>query len=408
MSIESKELQVFVKKCILPHLTHYKESKFSKISEKFLEKIFKNIQLGEHEYKKTIIISRNIDNNYIPKGTYYNLCPDSMKKYIENMNSTGKTFSFSIDNRNFKVYLIYENKNNKDFENSIKRIYIILYLLQIYSRKECSQCLTIYLYLTNIKKTLNDCNIGTCIIGQNNVNTAFTFPCKKNNEIYLYRKEEWFKVLSHELIHSFGLEFSLFDCEYINNQIYKIFPIKTDLRLYESYTEIWGELLNIMFYSYFSLKDREHIGKIIKKTEKIIQLEKVFSIFQSSKILTHFGLSYNDLFEKNHNAIINRRLYNESTPVFSYFIIKNILMFYLNDFLEWCSLINGDSIDFKKTDEIILKKNIEGFIDFIKKYHNHTDFVLCMQEMRGWFFNNNNICNKNNEFIKTMRMSIIE
>jgi len=406
----SIELQDFIKKCILPNLKHFKESKFSKTSETFIEKIFENIQLGELEYKSANISSRSIENDFIPKGTHYHLCPDSMKKYMENMNSIGKTYSFSINNRKIHVYLIYENGNKSTkFENAIKKIYIIIYLLQIYSKKQCSQHLTLYLYLTNIKKTLEECNNDDCTITQNNANSAFTFACIKTNEVYLYRKEEWFKVLTHELIHSFGLEFSGYNDEEIDKKVYReIFPIKTDLRLYESYTEYWAELLNIMIIVHLSMKTGEPIKKAIKKTELLLQKERMFSMFQASKILCHFGLTYNNLFERNEEGLNNRRLYKESTPILSYFIIKNILMFYSNEFLEWCVETNEGSLDFKKTTDIILKENIYEFIKFIKQYHNHSDFLVSINEMRTWFFKKNNVCNKNDDFIKTLRMSLIE
>jgi hypothetical protein len=419
MSIESKELQDFIKKCVSPNLKHFKDSKFSKTSEMFIEKIFENIRLGELQYNKTNFFSRDIDNNYSPKGIHFHLCPDSMKKYIETMKSIGSFFSFSINNREINVYLIYENENKKKnrndwdkyFENAKKKIYIIVYLLQIYSKKKCSQKLTLYLYLTNIKKTLDECNINNeiCTITQNNANSAFTFACIKINEVYIYRKEEWFKVLTHELIHSFGLEFSGYDTREIDKKVYReIFPIETDLRLFESYTETWGEILNIIIIVHLSMKDGEPIKKGIKKTELLLQKERMFSMFQASKILCHFGLTYNNMFERNEEGYNNRHLYKESTPVLSYFIIKNILMFYSNEFLEWCIDSNGYSLDFKKTTDIILKENIYEFIKFIKQYHNRDEFILSMNEMRSWFFKKDNVCNKNDAFIKTLRMSLLE
>jgi len=407
----SIELQDFLKKCISPHFTNFKESHFSEKTKQNLSEIFENIKKGEHEYKNAKIISNILDENYIPKGLEYHHCPQIMKTHIESMNSSGRTFTFSILNRKIKIYLIYENErqNKKMFENAIKRIYIILYLLQIYSRKECSQYLSIYLYLTDVKKTLDECNVGTCTIGKKNANTAFTFACIKRNEIYVYRKEEWLKVLIHELFHSFGLDFSEFDCTDIDKKVYEeIFPIKTDLRLYEAYTEMWGEILNIMIHSYLSLKHGEPIEKAIKKTEKLLQKERMFSMFQASKILCHFGLTYNNMFERNEEGYNNRKLFKETTPILSYFIIKNILIFHSNEFLEWCFETNEGSLDFKKTDATVLRINIENFVDFIKKYHNNDLFVSLMEEMRTWFFKKNSICNKNDAFIKTIRMSLLE
>jgi len=130
-------------------------------------------------------------------------------------------------------------------------------------------------------------------------------------------------------------------------------------------------------------------------------------MFQASKILCHFGLTYNNLFQRNEEGYNNRNLFKETTPILSYFIIKNILIFHSNEFLEWCFDTNEGSLDFKKTDSTVLRINIENFVDFIKKYHNNDLFVSLMNETRTWFFKKDNICNKNDAFIMTLRMSII-
>ena len=221
----------------------------------------------------------------------------------------------------------------------MKFYYLLIHLLQGYSRKECSQHLSIYLYLTSMKKTLDDCTTD-CTISQDNANTAFTFACKRNNEVYLYRKEEWFKVLCHELFHSFGLDFSEFECSEVDKKMFTVFPIKTDLRLYEAYTELWGEMLNAMFIAHFSVNSEEYdyfieegseyqqayLNKMLKKVEPLLYQERMFSVFQASKILTHYGMSYDDLYSKDTDAIKARNGYKESTPVLSYYIIKNILL----------------------------------------------------------------------------------
>ena len=45
---------------------------------------------------------------------------------------------------------------------------------------------------------------------QSHVNSGYTYTCKENNEIVIYREEEWLKVLIHESFHAYGLDFSSF------------------------------------------------------------------------------------------------------------------------------------------------------------------------------------------------------
>lgn len=49
------------------------------------------------------------------------------------------------------------------------------------------------------------------VIGPVNANTGYTYRCEKNNEIVIYRQEEWFKVLMHETMHTFGNDFETED-----------------------------------------------------------------------------------------------------------------------------------------------------------------------------------------------------
>jgi hypothetical protein len=113
------------------------------------------------------------------------------------------------------------------------------------------QNLTIYIYLTQEKKRLpNDPN---AVLGRENANTAFTTSCTSDTEIHLYREEEWFKVFIHETIHSYGLDFSTMNNSSANAQIRKIFGVSSDVRLYESYTEYWAEIVHMCFLAHFHI-----------------------------------------------------------------------------------------------------------------------------------------------------------
>lgn len=415
MNFESKKLQEFLNINISHRLPYFKPPIFSENSKTFLTSIIDKLCSYEKEFDYSKININHIDDNYIPKGIHYDLCPDNIKKYTKNIKTTGKSFYFSIGERKIKIYLIYEysHDNNPSFKkffyNAIHRIYLLISLLQSYSLSECSQYLTIYLYLTNLKKTLDDCD-KHCSIDEKNANSAFTFACKKKNEVYIYRKEEWFKVLAHELFHSFGLDFSQFDSEDINKKIYSIFPIKTDLRLYETYCEVWAELLNVLFISFFSIKCSEHNynQKIIKKIQLFIYQEILFSLFQSTKILTYFGITYGDLYERTSDAINNRNNYKETTPVLSYYIIKSIIIFNINDFLEWCFIHNNGSLNFDKSSDVVINNNINNYIDFIRKQHQNPLYIDSVRDVRNWFLKQDKTNRMDNTPINTLRMSLLE
>jgi hypothetical protein len=237
------------------------------------------------------------------------------------------------------------------------------------------------------------------------INTAFTTACAKNhNEIYIYRKEEWFKVLIHESFHSFGLDFASMTEEKTNQQMFSIFPIKCDLRLYETYTETWAEIINVIFVSVNSYSCKEEsisMRKLKHIIEKNMYNEMIFSAFQCIKVLHHNDLKYRELYEMSNDSILKRMNYKENTNVFSYYILKSILIYHYNDFIEWCYANNG-SIKFEPNE-----KNISGFIQFIKSKQKTNAFLRTIDFLENWFSKNKN---KHAEkwVLQTSRMSITE
>ena len=61
----------------------------------------------------------------------------------------------------------------------------------------CRQPMHLHLYLTPFKKTLP--TTKGLVLDELHVNTAYTWHCKPNNKMVIYREEEWFKVLIHEI-----------------------------------------------------------------------------------------------------------------------------------------------------------------------------------------------------------------
>ena len=43
------------------------------------------------------------------------------------------------------------------------------------------------------------------------------------------------------------------------NYILNIFPVQSEVNLYESYTEFWAEIINALFCSFFALNDKNDV-----------------------------------------------------------------------------------------------------------------------------------------------------
>jgi len=383
-------------------------AKFSMDTKNFLKELFILMKQGDDYYEKhKSKIEINVKNN-IPESNDFNYMPSNIRNNINAMNGTCYEYNFTINTKKYKVSFYIENNDKIDREKSIKKIFIWLFIANVYANEKCSQYLNINLYLTNLKKVLPN---NTKIIKQENANTAFTSSCKKNTEINLFRKEEWFKVLIHESFHCTGLDFSELEHSVSNKKVLTIFPVNSDVRLFETYCEMWAEILNVMFISYNKTNTienlNEDINKLIVKMEKLLYYERLFSLFQCAKVLHFFGIKYKNLYEKDLTSMKLRAMkYKEDTNVLSYYIIKSIYMFYVNDFIEWCvenNNYNGVvSLNFNKNDE-----TINSYIEFIKEHFLNSSYTSSLAIFEEWFKNINEK-SVSYEIYNTLRMCVHE
>ena len=416
---DQKILKEFIKKEFVGNTGFsWKKSMFSNMSKIMLQNIFlkmKDAELNVPTFHESIL---DLTDEF-PKGPEYKYIIKSIRDEIESHEKIGKKIEFQLGERNISIYCILPIKKHPTekihtetyriwysiFTKYAKQMYVWLYVATYYSQNTCSKNLNIFLYLTDHKKMLSHtCRMEeSCnrMIDRDNVNSAFTFSCNRshhNNEIYIFRKEEWFKVFIHESFHAFHLDFSSMSQSEANRNIFRIFPIKCDPRVYESYTEMWGEIINIMFLVYFELRT-ENMDKLLKKTEEYLIYEKWFSIFQCVKILNYYGMEYRELYEDTSRAeYAQTHKYKENTSVFSYYILKSIFMTHIDDFLDWCVEKNRGSLFFKKT-----QSNIVSLIQFIREHHQSSELLRMIDITEKWMDTHKS---HNNWIMNTMRMTV--
>lgn len=380
----------------------------------FFENILNNIKKGEIEYQKkySFILKQELllTKTEFPKSDDYNYIPQSIRNNLENKSKKGYHYKFSIFEQEIDLYIIYplekyedinittNNKWSTFFNLCLYKIYLWLYVVYPYKNKVCSQQLKIYLYFTEIPKLLD--NKKSIVLNQEMVNTAFTYPCRIKDTIIIFRQEEWFKVLIHESFHCLGLDYSnsLQLDNFSKIKISELFTIKSDILLSETYTELNAEILNVIFYIFFSTKknnDVENYNKIcFKKFEKYMNYEQIFSCFQCAKVLHYNKTTYQEIISKKENN------FKEETNVFVYYILKSILITNYIEYLEWIKNKNNGSLRIIQTE-----KHINSFIDLIRKNYMNSNYLQKMEFMENWFKNNKN---KNSIESKTLRMSLIE
>ena len=367
--------------------------------------------------------------------------PEHIKKYIYKNGKKFLSYSCYIDKKLVNIHFMLFNLNNinfKKYDNYVYYVYIWLYICNKYSNcKTNNDNKNIYIYPTPYKKKLP--KNKDSILSPSNVNTGFTYNC--GNEIVIYRKEEWFKVLIHETIHNYSFDFD-YSIEFDNlivNKIKNMFPLNINLNIFEIYTEILTRIVNSAFFSYKLLKkplnifyknrydnskNKNKSNHIFNTTTKvsnlydalknnickkdfylyinfILTIERFFSLFQINKILSFMNLTYFDLFNKSEKSQLLRDvLYKQNTHIFEYYIVPAILLNNYKNLSIWCSKYNN----FYKFSP--LKESKNDFIQLIRESYRSEillDDLILVNKIKK-----NNIKNYDEIFDSNLKMIIFD
>jgi hypothetical protein len=391
-------------------------------NENLLKSIYENIYKSYndtyyflHSMTKEEIINKNSILKPVKFGD--GGFPPEILSHINKKSKYNITFVYDLLHSTITIHFIVENSNpNMEiYKKHCLKIIAIISFFQMYAlRKNCFKTdISIYIYMTSLLKERN----SEGLLNQFNVNTGFTTNCSP--EIVIYREEEWFKVLIHELMHNFNLDFSNYtnDSE-IKTKVKQIFHINQEILLFESYSEFWGEILNSAFLAYniivyrskffnhshySSLKtSRRNFNQYSQNYTTFINLfydiykqELFFKIIQMIKVLKIKKLTYYSI------TNLDCSFYKEDTNIISYFIITTILLFHFEDFIVWCNKHNLNTIQFK----ISSKNNILEFCNFIIVTYKSKPFLNYIKIIEKIF--NEDIVKNNKSFInKTLRMTI--
>lgn len=407
LSKQSRELMLFFSKN-----KHLNYSKQTNKTNNILKELHNEILEANNYVKKQIkfrhIIKKILSATQITKPLNFNAksFPERVRNHIDELMMSEICYSFSLYDRNVKVYFIVENDDIEleieQYNKYVETVATWLYILNMYASKECSKKLNIYFYFTSLEKNLPNSNIH--ILDEINVNTAFTTTCPSDSEIVVFRKEEWFKVFIHETFHNFGLDFSMMNNDMINDCISNIFKVDSKINAFEAYTEFWAEIMNALFCSYYACKDKNNINEFLSNSEFYINFEKTYSIFQLVKTLDFMGLQYKDLYSNTkESSILRENLYKENTNVLSYYIIKTVLINNYQGFLSWCKINNLSLLDFKKT-----IGNQKQLCKFIEKNYKTQSLLNSIHESQIFLSRIKKKKGINKFILSNMRMSICE
>lgn len=384
------------------------EFEFSEQSEEFIRKLYNLLLNAETEWLQIVKPSlSNLEVVDMFSNSAYSYIPPEIRKNLESSSKLGYSSYFKINDRTINIKIIFplesESKiriSNKQYMEKanymINRIFLWIFIAEKFANHTCSKVINIFLYMSDHIKLLPDKGSS---IDRINANTAFTTGCQNNTMIHIFREEEWFKVFIHETFHNLGLDFSNMDQSNLESKILTLFPLKiADIRIYESYCEVWAELINILFNAYWQTVNKKNIDKIIDRMEELMQLERVFSLFQCTKVLQNYNLTYMDIYKSStHNPNLGKIAhYSAGTSILSYYVIKSILFYNINHFIKWNIIQNnGYTLFFNKT-----QANMMKYAGLIEELYDLPEYILQMEKMVQLYKDTGRF-----EY-KTLRMSI--
>jgi len=401
-------------------------------------------------YNNTLI---NIYEKYLLHNKYVS---NNIKDFIKNEKNKNSSklliyklpYNNAYININFFTYneRINNNNINTNYDKSVTNILLLINLISLVSGNNnihnndiCSKDgLNITFFNTPFSRTLND-DVNN-VLGAKNVNGGFCFGCQNVGNIIIYRKEECFKVFTHELIHNMGIDQYFFDFMNLtkNKQSYEYNIYKNFIKNYniskevnindnniglqECFVEFWGEFFNNALTSFLyanscTLSNNIKQFKIYKNFfTKIIQFEYIHNYYQVYKILNFNNMSYNNLIIKNvkninyDNIIFNN--FREHTHVFSYYILKLFLLIdyerFINSGISLSIIDNIYNINFLQS-----SNNMDNFFKFLLANSHNTKTLKNFEILEELFQSilqsyNTTQCNSLNFIMKNLRMSVLE
>ena len=327
---------------------------------KFIKFCYNTLQDGNNILKMTKI---NIDVVDSVTNLSNSWIPTNILNFINKNKGLTYKVSSNINNINVTLYFTcYERINTDKIFYYTNNILLVIYLLTINTNSICAKNIDIKLYLTPFKKIAPK-NYNN-ILGINEINTGYSsIGCQKKTSIVIYRKEEWFKVLVHELMHNLNLDFATNNIIKSKAKLFELLQLNIKYEITETYAEIWARLINIAIAVNIKTSD---YNKYVLQFQNLLEKEIIFSLQQASKILK---------FVNNNNN------YSENTNAYAYYVFTSALLYNYKDFLEWCDRNNKNMFKIKKTD-----KSIGEFTELLitsLKIGNYQKLLTCIYNIEN-------------------------
>jgi len=239
---------------------------------------------------------------------------DELRIYLNKLNKI-----YKIKYHNINIYILY-NENDNDINNDINHIKKVI--KRAYNITQfINKIFNIYLILSPFKKEFKSISLTS-----KNCNTGLTILYPNSNvpsvDIYIIRREEFGKVIIHEIIHHINLIHSTFKKSNID-KLKKHFNISPSANIdpNETIVELWATIYhlyqisietNVDFYKLF----KDELKYSLNKTKQLLKLQEYMKD----------GLWY------------------EESHIICYIIFKTIIMYNLCEFKKIYTFPYNDDV----------------------------------------------------------------
>lgn len=275
------------------------------------------------------------------------------------------------------------------FHKIILHTNIIFDFKKLFPFHNLNSNINIELLLSNAKKLFSPpSSKHSCFFSPTSINSAqfYSLPSK----LTIFRKEELFKLLLHELIHYSHIDRFVDSNSSFNNIWFKHFNVHKSFSFLfsESIAETFAQLLNLLIIS--SLFDIDFA--------LLFKFELLFGLFQTAKIFFLAGFTDSKQFFNSFDPSFNNKIFT-STNTVEYHIFKTIFLFNLNDFLNIFFLASNSSSNLNNISAQLLNLISDSFSSN-SSFHSIINFFLN-------FFSSDLIDTSSFIFLSS-RMSLIE
>jgi hypothetical protein len=370
-----------------------------------------NVRLLFNDYQQTKGIDESKSYFKFPDNFNSKFMADAPSHIINKKNLYSVEFTGNICGVNLnirfhsqKMWFNQTTKKINEIEQYQKVVRILrrtLFVIKFFNTYTCNkgEHLTFDLFLVDTPKKLPKNRLDK--LDQESINSGFTtFFNDANNTktIIIYRGEEMEKLVIHELIHFFFLDFKYLKIDL--SQILNVSP-NTEFIPNESFTEFLTIIIQSSIMPIESIFKREsfkkpNIGSVLNTNDmykkeidmrvvfhvalELLYHEILFGFFQCAKILYQYNIhTTGDFFQKYNSKIAP--FYYQKSCIISYFFIKVAMLtnidesfaFYVSNQVNY--KISTDeqtrakfkAVIFSSLNNTQFQSNIQKALDFINK-----------------------------------------